>query len=167
MINDLNEKQRRLLDALKFLLGLTAFGLVFRTADTWLPPMPGVQSAYADLIAVILQPLGQVDVSGFRVRFEGVNYLITRDCLGWKSWSALTGLTVASFDRSLSYRAKGVAAGAILILLLNTLRISSTIYLANLGIGFDLLHTVTWRWGMTATILALWLAWRKNPSFLN
>ncbi len=164
MIEPRNDRQRKLLKMVQFLSRLLLFGLVFQIVAARMPSTIGLQSLYAGFLSWMLEPLGEAGAAGINISYNGVGYIISQDCLGWKSWFALSGLIASSFNTDFEWRAIGIGGGLIAVALLNTVRVTSTVVLADAGVGFDLLHSITWRWGMTLSILLLWVAWyRQDP----
>nr|EGQ39649.1 MAG: hypothetical protein J07AB56_03770 [Candidatus Nanosalinarum sp. J07AB56] len=159
MIEPDNERQERLLEMTQFLSRLVVFGIAFQVVTILLPATPGFQALYAELISRLLQPIGDAAHAGIQVSYNGIDYIISQDCLGWKSWFALSGLVASSFNRTPRWRVAGIAGGLAAVAVLNTVRVVSTVILADAGLGFDTLHTVTWRWGMTLSVLLLWVTW--------
>lgn len=149
-----NERQEKLFLTSKFLLRLLALGIVFRVAIFLLPTMIPLQKAFAAVSAIILETaIPEITRSGIDIK-AGEWFRITRDCTGWKSVAALTGISVASKTWNLKFLLKGI----LLIAAANVLRIVTVIYLDFAGIAsFDLVHGFFWRWGLTAIVLGFWL----------
>lgn len=153
------ERQRKLLQSLIFLLKLVAVGLVFRGVLWVYPDTTGLQSAFADLIGLILSPFMTVDVNGLYILTLKNSYIIVQDCLGWKSMAVFTGLFLASTTR-FKEQAKYLAYGIVAIGIANIVRVASTIYLSEIGlISFEVIHTFLWRWGLTFIVFIIWLYW--------
>lgn len=145
----------KLARASRFLARFLALGLVFRLVSTVFPTFLPLQELYAYLTATSLE------IAGFPAARNGVEILlgdwfrITRDCTGWKSVSALLGLSVASK----SYEARKIGLGIAIILLLNLARIVTVILLHYTGIAsFSVTHGILWRWGLTLAVLSYWVA---------
>jgi exosortase/archaeosortase family protein len=99
---------------------------------------------------------------GFLLIGEGANYLITRDCLGWKSMAAFVALVFASTE-NIRKEAGIILTGILGLGAANILRIVSTVMLSEAGIiSFDIVHTFLWRWGMTFLVLAIWYLWLND-----
>jgi exosortase/archaeosortase family protein len=162
-----NERQEKLLETVKFLYRLVAFGLVFQVVTALLPATPELQGLYAELISRLLDPVGSTTHTGIQIGYNGVDYIISQDCLGWKSWFALSGLMASSFNKAPRWRLIGIAGGLAAVAALNTVRVISTVVLADAGLGFNILHTVTWRWGMTLSVLLLWITWYRKDNLLS
>jgi exosortase/archaeosortase family protein len=162
-----NERQEKLLETVKFLSRLVAFGLLFQVVTALLPATPELQALYAELVSHLLEALGDATHTGIQIGYNGVDYIISQDCLGWKSWFALSGLMASSFNKAPRWRLIGIAGGLAAVAALNTVRVISTVVLADAGLGFNILHTVTWRWGMTLSVLLLWITWYRKDNLLS
>lgn len=142
-----------------FFAKILVLGLVFNGLNTYLPSFEMFQSLHAEIIASLL-PVSAHGQGVFIVT-DTVSYAITRDCLGWKSMFAFGSMAASSAEyseRGYRYIIAGIAA----IAGLNAFRIAATVTLAQLGVPFDLLHDLLWRWGMTGAVFILWLPWIKT-----
>jgi len=75
---------------------------------------------------------------------------------------AYTALIISSTEK-IRQNLKHVFTGIGLILLANTLRIVTTIHLAETGIiSFEIIHGFLWKWSLTAIVLATWIYWFRN-----
>lgn len=83
-------------------------------------------------------------------------------CAGWLELAVMAGLVLASRDKPLKERAKGILLGALVLLLLNPIRIGLT--LAAVGTPFlALAHDVLFRLLLVVVLVvfyALWYYWR-------
>lgn len=149
-----NRRQENLLIAAKFLLRLTAIGLIFRAFIFFFPTFLPLQKAFAYVSASLLDLfIPEITRNGIDIQ-AGEWFRVTRDCTGWKSAAALTGISVASKSWSWKFLAKGF----LLIASANVLRIVTVIYLDFAGVAsFELTHGILWRWGLTALVLGYWL----------
>ncbi|MBC5793068.1 MAG: exosortase/archaeosortase family protein [Nanohaloarchaea archaeon] len=153
-----NEKQRKLLETSKFIGKLVLAGIIFQILLFLGVDLEPFQELLAHITSSLLSFLGiDFTVQGYLLVGETVDYLITRDCTGWKSVAAFTGLMFASEGhRNWKY----LASGVLLIQLVNVLRIVTTVYLSYTGIiSFDIIHSIFWRWGLTFVVLVLWGLW--------
>lgn len=92
---------------------------------------------------------------------------VSKDSTGWKSFLALFGLLFATRGVKLKEKIYGFLTGAVAVFLLNILRITSTIYaVVRWGISYELIHTFLWRWGLTFSVLFIWIFWLRN-TFLD
>lgn len=159
---DLEEKLR---NTSIFLAKLLALGLVFRTVLMFRPDTYFLQSQLASLTSHILSIFNvDLPVEGALLVGENSSYLVTQDCLGWKSMFAFTGLIVASAKDILN-EVKFLLAGLAIILVANIIRVTTTVYLSHNGIvSFDIIHTIFWKWGLTAIILLIWVSWLYGAS---
>ena len=88
---------------------------------------------------------------------------IIKDCVGWKSFLAFSGLVFAVRAASVKTRIMGLVAGACVIFFGNIIRIYTSVY-AGLIFGtetFPLIHDVLWQWGLMMIVLVAWLCWMK------
>lgn len=158
---ELDERQEKLFETLIFFSKLLLAGLFFQAMLYIYPDTSGAQAFLAQIVAFIVDPLMKASftASGIDVVTDGVTYVITQDCLGWKSMAAFTALIFASTKK---YRknVKYVVGGLILIFLANIVRIVTTIYLSHTGIiSFEIIHDTLWKWSLTGLVLVMWLAW--------
>ncbi|MDY6765973.1 MAG: archaeosortase/exosortase family protein [Candidatus Nanohaloarchaea archaeon] len=156
----LTGQQQSLLDAVVF---LTKFTLL--AAPFWLVlhggwQAEGVRTATAHGAAVVLQVLGiDASATGHLLSTGTLIVDVTRDSTGWKSVMVFIALVAAS-DRPLRSRVAAAVAGTATLLAVNLLRIVSMVYaVVVFGVEYELLHTVLWRWGLTAAVILLWTGW--------
>lgn len=169
---DLTERQTRLHNLMVFLLKLSAAGLVFQLILFLYPDTTGFQAFLAVLTEKLTDPLLVEDLSssGIYVMADEVTYVISQDCLGWKSMSVFTGLVFAASSK-LRDHLGSIFAGVAIIFLLNIIRIVTTLYLSHLGfLSFEVVHDLFWKWSLTFAVLLMWVFWferiRENePEF--
>ncbi len=162
-LEDLDERQERMLEANIFLLKLLGLGAVLHLVIYVSPDTAGIQSAFASLIASIMNGLGfGFEASGTLILgAPGTGYEITQDCLGWKSTAAFIGLVLAT-PAGNRERFKAFALGVPGIALANILRVITTISLSWTGIlSFEVVHGFLWRWSLTAVVLLAWVLWTR------
>lgn len=160
-------QQDRYRETFSFLSKLLFAGIIFRLAILIGPDMTFFQQWLAAISGWLLDLLGySFTVDGILLRGEPTNYLITRDCLGWKSIAAFVALVFASTE-DLRNEVEILALGALGLAAANVLRVVTTIVLSEAGvISFEIVHTFLWRWGMTLLVLGIWYLWlndRLNP----
>ncbi len=150
----------KLKSILLFWLKLLAVGLVFRAVLLLDPPTALLQEIQASYTGYWLQAVGlDPTVKGSFIHLSGETYLITRDCLGWKSMFLFIGLVFASAKKVGNLRFF-LPTGLLVILAANNLRILSTIFLVEAGFfSWDVIHGFLWRWGLTAVVLLVWSTW--------
>jgi exosortase/archaeosortase family protein len=158
---DMNDRQEKLFEGLKFFSKLLFAGLIFQAILYIYPDTTSLQAFLAQITAVLVDPLMKTSftASGINVVTEGFRYVITQDCLGWKSMAAFTALIFASTEK---YRKnlKYVLGGILVIFLANIARIVTTIYLSHTGIiSFEIIHDTLWKWSLTGLVLVLWVIW--------
>ena len=106
---------------------------------------------------------------GNTILFETGGYTvmidIIKDCTGWKSFMALSGLIVAVRGLDIDNRKRiiGILFGAVAVFFGNIVRLTTTIgygYLYGME-NFLLIHDVLWQFGLIIFILALWNIWLR------
>ncbi|MFB6100392.1 MAG: archaeosortase/exosortase family protein [Candidatus Nanohalobium sp.] len=165
MINteDFTETQQKLFKTLVFLGKLLLAGAVFHGILWIYPDTDLLQAFLADIISAMLKSTGfQSAADGTYITLSGMQYVITQDCLGWKSLAAFTGLMYASSKRTLEHL-NFILQGFAVILIANIIRVYTTIFLAEKGIiSFNIIHDVLWSWSLTFLVLAIWAYWFLN-----
>lgn len=128
--------------------------ILFMEPDTYL-----LQEGLTSLVGSITTLLGySFTAEGTSIVGKNAIYIITRDCLGWKSMSVFAALVFAT--PKARDRLKIFIGGLAILLAANIVRIVSTVILAEHGIiSFDIIHTFLWRWGMSLVVLILWFTW--------
>lgn len=141
-----------------FLAGLVFRAILFLEPDTYI-----FQEYLAQITTFILNGVGgNYQLQNALILGENGNYLVTRDCLGWKSVSAFIGLVFASTNK-FKRNIKMLLIGTAVLLSANLVRIVTTVWLSEIGIiSFEIIHTFLWRWGMTALVLLTWYMWLKK-----
>lgn len=159
---ELDQRQQKLYKTTVFLAKLILAGMVFRAIIWVYPSTFGLQEALGWLITESLNLFGyHASRMGITVSVNQSAYIISQDCLGWKSAAALIGLSFAS--GSFENKKRLIALGTAVILAVNLVRIVSTIVLSQTGVvSFDFIHTVLWRWLLTLTVLVAWIAILKS-----
>ncbi|MFB6144768.1 MAG: archaeosortase/exosortase family protein [Candidatus Nanohaloarchaea archaeon] len=158
-------RQRKLYQTSIFIAKLMLLGLVFRAIIAIMPATYGLQSGLAGITAEILEKTGlELEKQGALLIGEKGSYLITQDCLGWKSMAAFTGLVAAS-HRKIENKGTTLLAGLAAILAANIVRIFTTIYLSHTGIiSFEIIHSLFWKWGLTAVVFTAWLMFLRKEN---
>lgn len=158
--SDLSPRQDRFLETFLFLSKFTLlaapFYLVLNSGWT----AEGLRALNAQISSSLLQIIGiEASSTGSFVRTEGMFLDVTRDSTGWKSAVVFSALVLAS-SRDLRNKLGGILVGVLILAGLNVLRIVSMVYAVEiLGMDYELLHTVLWRWGLTAGVIGAWLVW--------
>lgn len=165
---ELTEQQQKLHDMVVFFAKLIGAGLVFQTILIAYPNTMTIQAGFAQIVAGILSVTGMnFQATGISIASGDVAYIITQDCLGWKSMAVFTGLVFASTSRY-RYHARYIAIGLGVIAVANLVRVVSTVYLAEIGvISFGVIHGILWRWGLTVLVLFMWLVWFRKAELEN
>ncbi|MFB6208086.1 MAG: archaeosortase/exosortase family protein [Candidatus Nanohaloarchaea archaeon] len=123
------------------------------------PDTTPLQAGLASIISRLLSVAGIENyLDGISVVVGNIRYVITQDCLGWKSMAAFAGLMYAS--GTLRDNLETLFYGALIIEIANIVRVFTTVYLAHNGIiSFEIIHGIMWKWGLTALVLLMWYAW--------
>lgn len=163
---ELTETQEKLNSTLLFTLKLLAAGLIFHIILFVYPDTHTLQVGLAQITNFFLDIIGfNFETQGIYLVGEQANYVITQDCLGWKSMAMFTALVFASSTRFRNHL-KFVFGGIMLLITANIVRIVSTVYLSEKGIiSFDIIHGVLWKWGLTFIVLVVWIAWFNRTEF--
>ncbi|HVG23836.1 MAG TPA: exosortase H [Thermoanaerobaculia bacterium] len=147
-----------------FLVKFFAILLAAYLLIAWNPVNDNVIVPFTKGVAVasgaLLHAMGQpVDVSGTVIRSARFGVNINNGCNGVEAMLILLASIVA-FPASLKARAIGLALGAVVVQLLNAIRIV-TLYL--LGAYqprlFDMFHTAVWQIVVILAAIAFFLAW--------
>ncbi len=161
-VSALDERQRRLLAAASFLVRFTVLAAPLY-AVVWLgwdgTPMRGWT---AEAVMHVLRAVGLDAVrDGTAVTVPGLVVDVSRDSTGWKSVFAVAAL-VAAVKRPWRSRLAGVMLGVTAVLVMNVVRVASMVYAVSVWqVEYALLHTVLWRWGLTAVVVGVWVAWLR------
>lgn len=157
------ETQEKLHETSIFILKLLLLGFVFRAVIFLSPDTQALQALLAQITEPITEIAGvQLERQGALLVGEEDAYLITQDCLGWKSVAAYIGLVVAS-AKKMQGLWKHLAIGITALIIANIIRIVTTIYLSHQGIiSFEIIHSVFWKWGLTAVVFAAWLVFLRR-----
>ncbi len=165
--------QVRLWNALVFLLRFTVLAIPFHMVIWTNFDAYFLQAIVAKAVSYLLSLSGAfVSQAGNFLYIETPSLWtveIIKDCVGWKSFLAFTGLIFAVRGASAKTRIAGVLLGAPVIFFGNIIRIYTSIY-ASLIFGvekFSLIHDVLWQWGMILLVLLVWLFWMKHFQLLN
>ena len=152
--------QEKLEKTLVFIGKLLVAGLFFRAFLYFSPSTSGLQSFLAQTINYFLSILGiTVERNGYMLVDQTTTYIVTQDCLGWKSMAAFTALVFASTEKMLKH-SRILISGLGAIIAFNFLRVLTTIILSHYGVvSFDIIHTLFWKWGMTLIVFLLWSSW--------
>lgn len=166
---NMNKRQKKLFKGLKFFSKLIFAGLIFQAVLYIYPDTTGFQTFLAQIIAFLVDPLMKASftASGIEVVTDGVKYIISQDCLGWKSIAAFTALVFASTEKY-GENLKYVFAGVLLIFIANIVRIITTIYLSHTGvISFEIVHDTLWKWSLTGLVLLMWVIWFEKLQYID
>lgn len=157
------ETQEKLHETSVFILKLLLLGLVFRAVIFLSPDTSALQALLAQITEPVTELTGvQLERQGALLVGEKESYLITQDCLGWKSVAAYIGLVAAS-AKKIQGLWKPLSIGIAALIIANIIRIATTIYLSHQGIiSFEIIHSVFWKWGLTAVVFVAWLIFLRR-----
>lgn len=163
---ELTETQEKLNKTLLFTLKLLAAGLIFHILLFLYPDTYALQAGLAQIVNFFMEILGfNFETRGIYLIGSEANYVITQDCLGWKSMAMFSALVFASSTRFRNHL-KFVFAGIAMLITANIIRIVSTIYLSEKGIiSFEIIHGFMWKWGLTFLVLLIWIIWFNRAEF--
>lgn len=153
-IRDLDDEKLKKVSAFFGKLVLT--GLIVRTIMLLSLNTYALESTLASVSGALLTMFGvSVETLGNRIVAVDALFIVNQDCLGWKSISAFLGLSWASKKH---YNYKILLLGIAGLIILNIIRIVTTISLSTSGIiSFEALHLFLWRWGLTAAVFLFWI----------
>ncbi len=112
-------------------------------------------------ISTVILSLAGLDVTSYGsvIDAQSLTLDVSWDSTGWKSVMAFTALVVAT-GASVRKTLGGIIVGVPVLLIANIGRITSMVYLVEVyGVSYDMLHDILWRWGLTVTVLAVWIVW--------
>ena len=159
---NLDIRQEKYWKMLQFFARLACLSVPLYIIIAFAVDLSALQLIVAGNSAWLLSALGsQVTQQGALVQVGDFSFLITPDCTAWKSFLFLFGLLFAVPAVLLRRRLIGLAIGIPVLWLTNLLRIVSAAY-SSQAWGLEagqLLHDFWWELGMTATVLAVWVAW--------
>lgn len=164
-IENFNERQRKLFETSVFMAKMLTAGAFFHLLITIYPNTTGLQAGLAEITQRILGVLGvPLERQGISLIDYNVTYIVTQDCLGWKSMAAFTALMFSSTSEYRKY-VKPLLIGLVAIIAVNIVRIVTTIYLSHIKlISFEIVHSLFWKWGLTFFVIAIWAIWFHQKS---
>lgn len=164
-IESLDERQRKLFETSVFMGKMLLAGTFFNLMILIYPGTKGFQAGLADITQRILSLLGvHLERQGINLIDYNVTYVVTRDCLGWKSMAAYTALIFSSTKQYRKY-VKPLVLGLLAIAVVNIVRIVTTIYLSHIGfVSFEIVHSLFWKWGLTFFVILVWAIWFHQKS---
>lgn len=164
-LEKLEGRQKKLYETSVFLIKMLTAGVFFHIILTIYPNTAGLQAGLAEITQRLLSLIGvNLERQGIRLIDSNVTYIVTQDCLGWKSMAAFSSLVFSSTSK---YRKhfKTLLIGLLAIASLNIVRIVTTIYLSHIKlISFDIIHSLFWKWGLTFFVVLLWGVWLHQKS---
>ncbi|MFH1127178.1 MAG: archaeosortase/exosortase family protein [archaeon] len=169
VVFSLDSKQRRLWEVFVFLmrfliLAVPLHVLLWLNFDAYL-----LQIWTAKIVSFFLYAAGVAHETAGIFLFVPLGSLqwtieIIKDCVGWKSFMAVSGLMFAVRKVRLEKRIAGVLVAAPIIYFGNAFRIFSSIYLTRIfGFEwFDFIHGFLWQWGLIALVILIWWVWLEK-----
>lgn len=167
-VEEFEERERKLYQTSVFLFKMLLAGTVFQAILFLYPETYGLQAGLAQIVQALLNTGGiGFERQGFLLLDSKSSYLITQDCLGWKSMAVFTALMFSSTSRYRKHL-KPFLIGLTAIFVANIVRIITTVYLSHSGIiSYEIIHSIFWKWGLTAVTLSLWVLWLYKNSDAN
>lgn len=164
-IENFNERQRKLFETSVFMAKMLTAGAFFHILLLLYPSTTGFQAGLAEITQRVLSVFGiTLERQGITLIDYNVNYVVTQDCLGWKSMAAFTALVFSSTSNYRKY-IKPLLAGLLAIVFVNIVRIVTTIYLSHIKlISFEIIHSLFWKWGLTFFVITIWVCWFHRKS---
>ncbi len=164
-IKNLDERQRKLFETTVFMGKMLIAGAFFHLMLLIYPNTTGLQAVLAEITQRILEIFGiDLERQGINLIDYNVTYVVTQDCLGWKSMSAFAALIFSSTNQYRKY-VKPLIVGLTAIAIVNIIRIVTTIYFSHIGlISFEIVHSFLWKWGLTFFVIAIWMIWFYQKS---
>lgn len=164
-IENLDERQRKLFETSVFMAKMLIAGAFFHLLLLLYPDTTGLQTGLAEVTQRILEIFGvNLERQGINLIDYNVIYIVTQDCLGWKSMAAYTALIFSSTSEYRKY-VKPLLIGLIAIAVINIVRIVTTIYLSHINlISFEIIHSLFWKWGLTFFVILIWAVWFHQKS---
>ncbi len=168
-VNEINQqlspRQQALFSAFHFLVVFTVLAVPFYAVlhSGW--DGSPLRELHAAVSTYVLSVLGlEVSSTGSFIVGSELVLDVTRDSTGWKSVLAFTALVIAA-GRPVQKTVYGIVVGIGVLFVANVVRITSMFYAVTVyNIGYELLHTVLWRWGLTAVVLVTWIGWISGCS---
>lgn len=164
-IENFDRRQRKLFETSLFMAKMLTAGAFFHILLLLYPSTTGFQAGLAEVTQHILGVFGvNLERQGINLIDHNVTYVVTQDCLGWKSMAAFTALVFSSTKDYRKY-VKPLLAGLLGIVVVNIIRIVTTIYLSHIElISFEIVHSLFWKWGLTFFVIMIWAVWlhQKN-----
>lgn len=163
--DELEGNHRKLYETSVFMGKMLVAGLFFQLILFLYPDTTSLQAGLAEITQRVLSLTG-VNLERQRISLidSDVTYVVTQDCLGWKSMAAFTALIFSSTNKYRKHL-KPVLIGITAIAVLNIVRVSTTIYLSHINlISFEIIHTVFWKWGLTFIVILFWSIWLYQKS---
>lgn len=164
-LENFNERQRKLFGTSVFMAKMLTAGAFFHLLLLLYPSTTGLQAGLAEITRQILGVFGiTLERQGINLIDYNVTYIVTQDCLGWKSMAAFTALVFSSTSNYRKY-IKPLLVGLLAIVVVNIIRIVTTIYLSHIElISFEIVHSLFWKWGLTFFVITIWAAWFHRKS---
>lgn len=152
---------------LRFLLVFSLFAvplyLVLYSPLSFIPLQEQVASQVAKLLSFSgISAFNDSNLVVFKTKTGSLlKVVIVRECVGWMSFLAFTGLIFATPNISKKYRLLGLLIGVPVIWIVNLIRLFTTFYITHLrGLNsFEMVHTFFWRLSLILFIFVLWVLW--------
>ncbi len=162
---NLTEIQKKLWIMFIFLLKFSIFAVILHFLIWMNINTVPIQKFTASVVAFCLNLIGyEATANGVFVKMGEWGVEIIRDCVGWKSFLAFTGLIFATPAVTMRKRFVGVVFALIIIFISNIIRLMTTIIIG-FSYGYDafqMTHLFLWRWGLMFVVLVGWVVWMKK-----
>lgn len=156
--NKTEKLKKNLLSEKYFIIKMAVLGVILTYLSSQNFKLPFLQNTYAQTTSYLLNATHTTTtVQQEFITTQKQTYEIIRDCTGWKSIYLYTSLII-SRETQLKQIIKLLATGTGIILILNAVRLYTTILLSEIGlISFDIIHNWVWNSLMILATIATWM----------
>jgi exosortase/archaeosortase family protein len=159
----LSGTQKKLFETLLFLVKVVAFSIPLYAIMYFQGVLAPLQEAVSADVVWMLNMMGiEASRNGFLILAgNGIAFIVSEDCTGWKSMLFLTALICAVPLVPLKKRLAGLAAGISVIYLGNLFRVVLVVLVwRGYGLSFaGAIHDYFWQAGLILLVLVIWLSW--------
>jgi exosortase/archaeosortase family protein len=159
--------KKKLIQVLIFLIKFNLLAIPFYILNFLDFSIPPLQYLVAFLSHKLLSTIGiqsslnqntLIAIKEFKMFFVE----ISMDCTGWKSFYALSALTLATPKIEIKRKLLFLFISIPSLFFVNIVRIVLTIYFSLIKPeSFALIHDFLWQWGLILTIIGLWIVWLR------
>jgi exosortase/archaeosortase family protein len=159
---ELSSEQRKLFEILLFLIKLILFSIPLYLILAFPGILIPLQEVVSENVYLILKSMGSgVSRNGFLLTMDGIAFMVSEDCTGWKSMLFLTALIFAVPGVEIKKRLAGIVVGVPLIYIGNLVRILAVVSIWE-TYGYEtasLVHDYFWQAGLISLVLVIWVLW--------